>query len=118
NIYIPTLFAYDESGCVSIATDTVKLYRPTIAGFYTPDTLGCTPYTVQFTDTSKYAVKYIWDFGDSTKDTAAQPIHVYTTASPQNVPYKVTLTAISDKGCSSMARPVYINVHEAPKVKI
>jgi len=118
NTYIPTLFAYDESGCVETASDTVILYRPSVAGFVTADTFGCVPYAVHFTDTTKYASSYLWNFGDSSTDTTAQPVHIYTNPSPSGNPYKVTLQVLTDKGCSSSAMPLYISVNPLPVIKM
>jgi len=118
NIYIPTLFAYDETGCVATANDTVKLYRPPFAGFFTKDTFGCAPFTAHFTDTSKYASTYAWDFGDGTTDTASQPVHIYTSASLPGIPYIVTLQVLTDKGCVSTAKPINVTVNPVPIIKM
>lgn len=46
--------------------------------------------TVAFTNSSKNASHYRWDFGDGHTDTAANPVHVYAAAGK----YIVTLTAL------------------------
>ncbi|MCW3122904.1 MAG: hypothetical protein JWQ38_2396, partial [Flavipsychrobacter sp.] len=38
---------------------------------------GCISDTVQFTNTSKNSIGYLWDFGDHTTDTATNPVHYY-----------------------------------------
>lgn len=45
--------------------------------------------TVTFTNTSKDATSYIWDFGDETTSTEANPVHTYAEAGN----YTVTLTS-------------------------
>ena len=118
NIYVPTMFAYDESGCVAIETDTVILYRPPLAAFSVNVTDGCVPLIVRFTNGSKYAIRYAWDFGDASTDTAFQPVHVFSkTSNPENG-YKITLQTFSDKGCEATAPFVFISVIAPPIVKI
>jgi len=46
-------------------------------------------YTVQFTDRSKYAAKWYWDFGDGTYSTKRNPLHVYKNAGNYTVKLKV-----------------------------
>jgi gliding motility-associated-like protein len=38
---------------------------------------GCIDDTVQFTNNSKNAYRYLWDFGDHTTDTSSSPVHYY-----------------------------------------
>ncbi|AKB75258.1 cell surface protein [Methanosarcina lacustris Z-7289] len=52
---------------------------------------------MQFTDTSKYANKWHWDFGDGTYSTKQNPLHIYKKAGN----YKVKLTSTSKYGTDS-----------------
>lgn len=53
-----------------------------------------TPVAVQLTDTSTGTVdSYLWDFGDGTQSTAANPIHVF----PPGI-YTVKLTTYDADG--------------------
>lgn len=47
------------------------------------------PCTIYFTNLSKNADSYDWDFGDGTASTETDPAHIYTTAGT----YTVALTA-------------------------
>ncbi|MEO5674755.1 MAG: PKD domain-containing protein [Chitinophagales bacterium] len=51
-----------------------------VAGFSAPQTTFCTlPSSVAFSNSSINGTSYFWDFGDGTTDTAANPVHDYTT---------------------------------------
>lgn len=58
--------------------------------------VNCTPSTVQFTDSSKNAVSWHWDFGDGKTSTSNNPVNTYS------IPgiYLVTLTVQTHAGCS------------------
>ncbi len=62
--------------------------------------------TVSFTNFSKDADYYEWDFGDNTKSKEKNPIHIYTKQSD----YKVTLTAFNKSGkkSSSVSQKIII----------
>jgi gliding motility-associated-like protein len=118
NIYIPTLFTYDETGCLASASAIVKLYRPPVAAATTSDTEGCHPFTVHFIDSTKYADSILWNFGDGSTDTAFSPVHIFKLPSPPGRPYQVTMTANTKKGCTATINPIYITVHPTPLVHI
>jgi PKD repeat protein/subtilisin-like proprotein convertase family protein len=81
------------------------------AGFYADTLDGYAPFTVQFIDTTKPgSSKWIWDFGDGTKDTTQFPKHIYTKPGL----YDVTLsTNAKETNCkSSVTRKSYIRVRK------
>jgi len=51
---------------------------------------GCINDTVQFTNNSINAYRYLWNFGDNTTDTATNPVHYYEPVK-QNTDFTVTL---------------------------
>ncbi len=55
------------------------------------------PLTIDCTNTSKNAVKYVWDFGDGSTSELASPVYRYTNAGA----YKVTLKAMNANGETS-----------------
>ncbi|MDD4489480.1 MAG: PKD domain-containing protein [Paludibacter sp.] len=67
-----------------IAFACEKAVIPTASFTYEAEDL-----TVTFTNTSKDATSYVWDFGDETTSTEANPVHTYAEAGD----YTVTLTA-------------------------
>jgi chitinase len=65
---------------------------------------GYAPLAVQFTDLSKNAVEWRWDFGDGFNSTEQNPVHIYSTAGN----YTVNLTAGNANG--KMSKTAVINV--------
>ncbi|GAB4406588.1 MAG: hypothetical protein OHK0039_08350 [Bacteroidia bacterium] len=98
--YTVRLVVIDDQGC----SDTLVrsgLIRPTFpaAAFTAVDTLVCPGAPVVFVNQSTgVGNTYLWDFGDGTTATVANPFHVY----PPNVgTYTVSLTATDINGCVS-----------------
>lgn len=67
--------------------------------------------TVTFTNLSKDAVSYQWEFGDGQTSTEANPVHTYA----ENGSYTVTLTATNKGGDSKFTDNVVLSV---PLLKI
>lgn len=68
-----------------------------VANFSTNATSGYAPLTVQFTDLSKNATEWNWDFGDGVNSTEQNPMHTYSAAGN----YTVRLTVSSVSGQST-----------------
>ncbi len=68
-----------------------------VANFISNVTQGYAPLNVQFTDQSKNATEWNWDFGDGANSTDQNPEHTYSTA--EN--YSVTLTVRNANGTAS-----------------
>lgn len=64
------------------------------ASFNTNQTTGCSPLTIQFTNTSVNASSYYWDFGNGNFSVLNNPSNVYNNAGT----YNVKLIAISANG--------------------
>ncbi len=63
------------------------------------DSAGCVPLTVDFSDTIRNAVSYVWDFGDGSpqiKTAIPNTSHVYNSVGS----YKVMLIAIDSSTCN------------------
>jgi gliding motility-associated-like protein len=97
-----TLTAFDGA-CPGPSSSTINLgpflNRPK-AAFTTKPGLpasAATGTTVQFTNQSANADSYLWDFGDGTTSTTANPSHPYTQAGT----FKITLTAYQSTACSN-----------------
>lgn len=111
-VYYPTMYALDDSSCLSTFQKRIVVYRPPIVSFQPDNYEGCEPMEVNFTDSSLYGMTYMWDFGDGTKATGYDQKHIYKRAGS----YTVQLTAVSDKGCittKTLTQPII--VHPAPK---
>ncbi|MHC1707379.1 MAG: M4 family metallopeptidase [Bacteroidales bacterium] len=93
--------AQDLFGGCSPAVETVAnafyavgvggLYDPTvIASFEANVTSICQlPAEITFTNTSNNGSSYLWDFGDGTTDTLADPVHIYTSEGTYTVTLQV-----------------------------
>lgn len=111
-IYDVTLIVSDSSGC----SDT--LVRPglvhitgSVANFTVSATSGCSPWQVQFQDSSISAFNWLWNFGDGNTSSLQNPVHNFDT--PGN--YIVTLITHDTTGCQSVySNPVPLNVQQPP----
>ncbi|HMN04821.1 MAG TPA: PKD domain-containing protein [Flavobacteriales bacterium] len=84
------------AGCADTATVAVTVLPSPTAQFTLDQDAACTSLTVQATNTSVNAVSYLWDFGDGTTSTLANPPpHTYSSIGA----YTITLTAINSQGC-------------------
>lgn len=82
-----------------------------VASFSAPLTAACQPpFTVNFTNYSNNASSFIWDFGDGTSSTAANPSHVYNTIGD----FTVILYADGGScGSDTLTETGYISVNPA-----
>jgi beta propeller repeat protein len=79
-----------------------------VSNFTSSTTEGYAPLTVKFTDLSKNATRWNWDFGDGNNSTQQNPEHTYSAAGY----YRVTLTASNEYGTD--VKRIGINVQNAP----
>ncbi|MCZ2276421.1 MAG: PKD domain-containing protein [Bacteroidia bacterium] len=91
-----TLTAFNN-GCSSSYSMQNAVYIPyTDAGFTFTKSGDCIPVTVTFSDTSRDAISWFWDFGDGTFSTQQNPVHIYNSA--PSAPVKLTIT--NQYGCT------------------
>jgi large repetitive protein len=85
----------------------VVIGKAPVADFTVNSTIGTSPLTVQFTDTSTYnPTSWLWDFGDGTNSTEQNPTHTYNTTGT----YTVTLTAANNNGNNTTTQTDLIKV--------
>jgi gliding motility-associated-like protein len=92
------------NGCESsVAVAVVPAPLATPVATFTTDPLHAEalypPLTVNFSNASSGADRYVWDFGDGTFSEEVNPVHVYM----RKGDYAVRLTAYNDGGCSAVA---------------
>ncbi len=95
--YQVTLIVNDVNGCSDTLVYPVLINVSPISVNYVPQPVinGCAPYSVNFSDASG-AGSFLWDFGDGTTSTLANPYHVYTSPGV----YTVSLTTwMPNGGC-------------------
>jgi gliding motility-associated-like protein len=94
--YTITLTARSEH-CTDSISKTVYLYPAPPQAKFTPPEPGCMPHTINFINNSAFADEYLWDFGDGSISTAANPTYTYYQAGI----YKVSLTVRGPGGEAS-----------------
>jgi gliding motility-associated-like protein len=94
--------------CTDTAYKTITILPNPVADFQTTNLIACdTPHVVNFQNLSTGGISYLWDFGDGSSSTAANPTHTYTSTGS----YSVTLIVSNPFGCSdTLLRTAYINV--------
>ena len=105
-VYNVTLIATNNCGS-TIFEQTVTVITPPTAGFATSASTGCTPFAVQFNNTSSSnAVSYAWSFLGGTPLTSTQenPSVTWNTAGV----YVVTLTASNSAGTSTSTTTITV----------
>lgn len=91
-----TVTVTDANGCSATNTVTVTVNPLPVVCFTAPDTVGCAPITVSFSECTGNAATCTWDLGDGNQVTGCAPfVHQYA------IPgiYTVTLTVIDNNGC-------------------
>ncbi|MCQ0113106.1 beta strand repeat-containing protein, partial [Zhouia amylolytica] len=95
------------NGCTSKATHLIKIVTPK-AQFSVDDTLGCGPFTVNFTDESTIegndtVEEWLWDFGDGNTSTEQNPTHTYESVGVYNVSLtiKMAITGLTNTNTKS-----------------
>ena len=107
--YNVTLKTIDAIGCSDSTTNTqtIVISNP-VAAFTQSDTTVCPAIDIIFTNASTGPnLTYLWNFGDGTTDTLADPIHNYSTEGF----YTVLLTITDQYGCRDSVNQV---IHVAP----
>ncbi len=113
--FFPALPAVDTTYHVRLIVTTTYLCRDTVVkplkvnplpeALFATVLPGCTPLPVAFNNNSNRGVKYEWDFGDGTTDSAINATKTFTNdVTLVNRNYLVTLKAYSASGCMDTAR--------------
>jgi len=105
-----------EGGAFDMSIDEISLIEERtkpVPAFSADKTVGFMPLTVNFTDASKFATSWSWNFGDGSEPSTDQnPSHVYSNAGS----YNVTLTATNEIGSNELVKTAYIKVNEKPSL--
>lgn len=78
--------------------DFIKVNEVPKVNFSTSGDIFCDGDSIHFINESIGASTFIWDFGDGTNTTKANPTHAYT----EKGSYAVTLMAYTENGCSNI----------------
>ncbi|RAJ05398.1 gliding motility-associated-like protein [Chitinophaga skermanii] len=101
-IYVVRLTVTNQQGCTATVTSQIRVtkYQNVVAGFdVTPDAQCLTGNNFVFNNTTTAAggasvASYLWEFGDGTSSTLANPTHTYTSSGT----YTVILTVTGSNG--------------------
>ena len=105
---------HESNNCSTEAVFEVKKAPPE-ADFSANQTIGLAPLIVSFTDLSKwYPTAWLWNFGDGTSSTSANPSHTYTGQGSFNV----TLSVQNDLGESTKVKSSYISIALPPFITV
>lgn len=96
--YSVFLIVTTNSGCADTVfkSNLIEVGTKPSVSFSYVNTVGCSPLTVQFTNTSTNFVSCLWTFGDGTTSTATNPSHTYT----NNGVFSVILKCWGPTGCT------------------
>jgi gliding motility-associated-like protein len=86
-----------------IKTSFITVFPSATVNFSSNATLGCNPFTVNFSDQTTAPAgisSWQWDFGDGALSNGQHPTHTYSMQGN----YNVTLKVITEDGCISTAR--------------
>ncbi|HET9569934.1 MAG TPA: PKD domain-containing protein [Bacteroidales bacterium] len=111
--FVVKMGTWDGSG-FTIALDELSLTqtrtKPAVS-FTASNAIGFPTLKTVFTNTTKFANSYVWDFGDGTAtSTLENPEHSYTVVGT----YHVKLTATNEKGDSILIKNEFVKVNAKP----
>jgi len=86
---------WSTATCSGSVIKEIEIRPPAPEAHFSPDTSGCPPLQVRFTNSSMYAENYAWDFDDGTYSTEANPSHIFQESKAHHV--KLVATGLSGK---------------------
>ena len=107
--YNVTLHVTNSNGCSRLLTKNqyIQVTTQPVAGFTAANPNSCAaPHTVNFSNSSTGATSWLWDFGNGSTSTAANPSYTYTTPGT----YTVRLVVYNNAGCTdTLIRTNYVS---------
>ena len=95
------LIASTNYGCNDTASLQIEVY-PEIIADADFDSVGCSPFYVQFTNQSVGANSYVWDLGNGIISTQVDPDETYVNTGTSSQIIPVILTSTSPYGCTTV----------------
>ena len=102
----------DGTQCKTADTIVVRNYKMPVPAFSVVDAPpeGCEPFELVVNNTSENVLNHMWQFGDSTTSTEAEPVHTYMAGH-----YDLRYYVYGEGGCvDSIVYPYYIHVYHNP----
>jgi gliding motility-associated-like protein len=95
----------ENNGCRDTSSQVVTIIPPIpIPAFSSDKATGCSPLTIHFSNSSKYATSYLWNFGDGQTSSLPSLVYTYTSAGD----FIAKLTAIGPGGQSSSQSIIHV----------
>jgi gliding motility-associated-like protein len=119
-LYNATLIVTTNHNCRDTITIPVTVNPNPVVDFMADILSGCSPLCVNFTEQASISSgansQYIWAYGDGKTGTGATPSNCFDNNTLYNaISRDVTLTVVSDKGCSTIVtKPNYITIYPLP----
>ncbi len=88
--------------CESEIQQTFTVFAAPEAGFSVLDSVGCSPFTVDFNNTTDGGLFYSWDFGDSNTDNTPNPSNTFYNFTADPALYTVTLSVENFELCTDV----------------
>jgi len=92
------IVATSVKGCRDSIFKSVNLNPKVVAAFDQTPNSACVPAAADFTNKSRNATNYVWEFGDGGGSGDVNPSYIYNKAGT----YSVKLTAFDNNGCRSI----------------
>lgn len=118
-LYQTTLIVVTNNNCADTITLPVVVNPNPVVDFTANLLAGCTPHCTNFSNLSTISsgniASYQWSFGDGNQNIAQNPSHCFVNNSLSLKYFNITLTAISDKGCTTQViKNNYITSYPLP----
>jgi PKD repeat protein len=75
--YNVLLTAVSDNGCTMSRTRPISVYDSPSASISVPDQIGCSPFSICFSNASTGGNFYSWDFGDGNTSGVSAPCHTF-----------------------------------------
>lgn len=96
------LITITNDGCRDTMVQQIEVH-PFIRASFFSDSIGCSPYRVNFLNQSIGASAYFWDFDDNSSSTATSPSNTYINTISANQTFNMSMVASSPEGCLDTA---------------
>ncbi|MES2515620.1 MAG: PKD domain-containing protein [Bacteroidota bacterium] len=112
--YTVQLIASNAFSCADTTWGYPVVFASPLANFAVTPTVGCSPVTTTFTNTSIAGSTYLWKFGDGNTAATTHANHTYINLSTTaDQTYTCTLVATSANGCKD-SLDKFVLVHPKP----
>jgi gliding motility-associated-like protein len=117
--YNVTITVTSNNGCTHTNTGNITIHPRPEVGFVSVNNEGCTELCVNFTNTSSIITgsieQWIWNFGNGNAGTEPNTQQCYANNTNTDQFYTISLTGISDQGCSqTYTESNFVTVHPSP----